>query len=291
MEQQESDRSWISYVYAIGRAGTCPRRVGSSAHRAAGRPPADGHRRPPHGAGLLRPGRRLQRGGHEGAAGGPDGAGEDRADAPRRRRGRLRRRRRCCPCGWPRCIWTMPGCGRCWTSADAEFDALLSRLEGHAEVGVKVYADARAAAAAEAPAAAAGASGSPRPAARPPPRPRSAPAGPTCSSAGPNGVRIVMPTARRAPSPPMCGSGWPTWPGTGSRTARSRVNWRPVRGREHRQRGLSGAHGPHRGIPPGPDRVWPRCPRRTRRDHRAMGPVLLRDAARGKREPVKGRRP
>ncbi|MGW9169892.1 GvpL/GvpF family gas vesicle protein [Streptomyces decoyicus] len=45
----------------------------------------------------------------------------------------------------------------------AEFDALLSRLEGHAEVGVKVYADARAAAAAEAPAAAAGASGSPAP--------------------------------------------------------------------------------------------------------------------------------
>ncbi|MGX1761873.1 GvpL/GvpF family gas vesicle protein [Streptomyces lydicus] len=34
----------------------------------------------------------------------------------------------------------------------AEFDALLSRLEGHAEVGVKVYADARAAAAAGAPA-------------------------------------------------------------------------------------------------------------------------------------------
>ncbi|MDT0454820.1 GvpL/GvpF family gas vesicle protein [Streptomyces sp. DSM 41527] len=32
----------------------------------------------------------------------------------------------------------------------AEFDALLSRLEGHAEVGVKVYADARAAAAAAA---------------------------------------------------------------------------------------------------------------------------------------------
>ncbi|WP_336054554.1 GvpL/GvpF family gas vesicle protein [Streptomyces sp. CA2R101] len=34
----------------------------------------------------------------------------------------------------------------------AEFHALLSRLEGHAEVGVKVYADARAAAAATAPA-------------------------------------------------------------------------------------------------------------------------------------------
>ncbi|MFJ5797954.1 GvpL/GvpF family gas vesicle protein [Streptomyces decoyicus] len=39
-----------------------------------------------------------------------------------------------------------------------EFDALLSRLEGHAEVGVKVYADARAAVAA-----ATGASGSPAP--------------------------------------------------------------------------------------------------------------------------------
>ncbi|MFF8789820.1 GvpL/GvpF family gas vesicle protein [Streptomyces sp. NPDC015125] len=34
----------------------------------------------------------------------------------------------------------------------AEFDALLSRLEGHAEVGVKVYADARAAATAGSPA-------------------------------------------------------------------------------------------------------------------------------------------
>ncbi|SEF13559.1 Gas vesicle synthesis protein GvpL/GvpF [Streptomyces sp. 2112.3] len=34
----------------------------------------------------------------------------------------------------------------------AEFHALLARLEGHAEVGVKVYADARAAAAAKAPA-------------------------------------------------------------------------------------------------------------------------------------------
>ncbi|BDH12108.1 GvpL/GvpF family gas vesicle protein [Streptomyces hygroscopicus] len=51
---------------------------------------------------------------------------------------------------------------------DTEFDALLSRLEGHAEVGVKVYADARAAAAAEAPAAGASGSaapGSPAPAA------------------------------------------------------------------------------------------------------------------------------
>ncbi len=116
-----------------------------------------------------------------------------------------------------------------------EFDALLSRLEGHAEVGVKVYADARAAAAAEAPAAATGASGSPAPGSPAPAASAVSPgraylqqAGPTCSSGGPNGVRIVMPTARREPSPPMCGSGWPTWHGTWSRTARSKVSWRPV---------------------------------------------------------------
>ncbi|WP_234341006.1 GvpL/GvpF family gas vesicle protein [Streptomyces sp. NRRL S-1813] len=54
-----------------------------------------------------------------------------------------------------------------------EFDALLSRLEGHAEMGVKVYADARAAAAAEAPAA--GASGSPAPDS---PAPATSPASP-----------------------------------------------------------------------------------------------------------------
>ena len=112
-EQQGSGRSRISYVYAIGRTGTA---LEASAPQLTGL--RDGPLRTVTSGRLTAlvssvPADAFSAGGLAGAAGGPHGAW-------RRSRGRTTPSSRpptpapwCCPCAWPRCIWTMTGCGRC----------------------------------------------------------------------------------------------------------------------------------------------------------------------------------